>query len=710
MKHRLPFGERSFRIRSVQKKLCVALLLFVVLSSLANAQPQENLWQKLATFPHKIFTIQFLDMPGPPRIGFVGADSMVYRTTNGGETWLPTVASDYGFDASDFAFKDSLTGWFSNWSSTGAPYFKTTDGGVTWSAQTAPTAYCSSICYRPKQNLLFLSVWPVQGIKHSCLSTDEGLTWSVFATDPPLNGYAFLNDDSGIVTHYHDPGYLRTTDGGLTWTGVLRGGNDETWQPLADTVHQLVWAASENHQTLNVSSDGGLNFVSLLPGRKFWTTGTMRESPCGALFVEANNDPNSTSSGILRSDDGGQTWPPVTDRRGNIGPSEENDTRFYVRGSYIYAPGEDAAATTFTLWRYIGDSTEYDGGHFDRPLAASHRIEINGLQCGPTDSTFFIRYLNDCVPAVFDSARIEPPSRFRLVLRDTLPYPISGDYPIIIEHDPLFHTPDTGTLYLAYHSHGVAYYDTVRITGNVAGNRLLPHLTLLANGNPSAQVKAGDTVLLTLRLLDSISGSTGLDSILMQTSFDSTMLELAPGPDVMPPFSILRESHTLGSETLVVRHPHGEDLPAGTDIARIPYRTYLTIGREAIYSADQIRFNDTLFDDCVAAASITNSPFDITILGCGDSTLRAFMQGEPLIQILRVQSGSEPSIDLHASRDFDAEVVVFTELGIPVRTIPMSLLSGDQAVSLEGLPSGFYMIGVQYHGRSIARSRVVVVR
>lgn len=712
-----PEGRRGNPATTILGVLIVLFAQF--LPSNSAAQPQEKLWQKLATFPHKIFTVQFLDLPGPPRIGFVGADSMVYRTTDGGETWRPTVASDYHFNATDFAFKDSLTGWFSNWTYTGPPFYKTTDGGLTWIGQTAPTDSCSSICYRPKLHLLLLSGWPNPGSgsplvgQRSCLSTDDGLTWQLFESGTPLNGYAFLNDDTGIVTNFHDPDYKRTTDGGLTWTAVDRG-QDETWQPLADTVHHLFWAASENHQTLNCSSDFGQNFNTMV-AKGFWTVGTMRESPCGMLYIEANSDPNSTMHGMYRSDDIGKTWTQVLDRNGNIGPSDENDTRFYLRGSYIYAPGENAAKNIFEVWRYIGDSTYYDGGDFTRPLAEASGLNVGSAICEPADSTLYIRYLNDCIPADLISATIEPSARFTLILRDTLPHAISGDYPITIEHDPLFHTPDSAKLLLAYRVNGVNYYDTVRVTGNIAGNRLLPRVELLANGaerprSTSAQVKAGDTVWMTLQLLDSVAGATGLDSILIQASFDRTILELAPGPQVVPPFSILRESHTSGTETLVVRHKHGESLAAGTDIARIPYRTYLTPDRVALYSVDQIRFNDSLFDDCVATASILSSPVAVTISGCSDSTLRAFMQGEPLIQILRVESGSEPAIDVRTSADFDAELQVFSEIGVCVRTLPLPLRAGDQLVNVDGLPSGFYTLAIQMGGRCVARGRFVVMR
>src|SRR5439155_17384769 len=140
--------------------------------------------------------------------------------------------------------------------------------------------------YKADQHMLLLSGWPSSmGSARSCISTDEGATWKVFEIGTPLNGYAFIDDLHGVATNYHSGYYQHTTDGGLTWNDVDRGAN-ETWQPLADTLHHLLWAASElsRDHTLDYSSDGGQNFFDLR--KDFYSTGTLREGPCGTLYAE----------------------------------------------------------------------------------------------------------------------------------------------------------------------------------------------------------------------------------------------------------------------------------------------------------------------------------------------------------------------------------------------------------------------------------------
>src|SRR5579871_4082298 len=120
------------RIRTgVFSGLVASLLLHC---SVLSAQPQERLWQKLATFPHQLNVICFLDLGGPPKIGFAGCDSAIYRTTDGGQTWQEMIVNDLDFRASEICFKNKDTGWFSNWfdRSTSHAFYVTTDGGITW--------------------------------------------------------------------------------------------------------------------------------------------------------------------------------------------------------------------------------------------------------------------------------------------------------------------------------------------------------------------------------------------------------------------------------------------------------------------------------------------------------------------------------------------------------------------------------------------------
>ena len=113
------------------------IFLLLLLASSASSQ-----WHKVWTFydttyafAEPVTNIYFIDLPGPPRIGFVGAGSHLYKTTNGGQIWKQcwvnpiNEAPDAEF--ADIYFKDSINGWFTFNSSNGQVW-RTTDGGFSW--------------------------------------------------------------------------------------------------------------------------------------------------------------------------------------------------------------------------------------------------------------------------------------------------------------------------------------------------------------------------------------------------------------------------------------------------------------------------------------------------------------------------------------------------------------------------------------------------
>src|ERR1035441_6760288 len=90
-------------------------LIITFSSSYAVAQ-----WRLISTARFAFNSVYFLDLPGPPLIGFTGGYSQLLRTTDGGNSWKTIDSAFQGgtnitVDSSglivDFAFKDSLTGW-----------------------------------------------------------------------------------------------------------------------------------------------------------------------------------------------------------------------------------------------------------------------------------------------------------------------------------------------------------------------------------------------------------------------------------------------------------------------------------------------------------------------------------------------------------------------------------------------------------------------
>jgi Secretion system C-terminal sorting domain/BNR/Asp-box repeat len=226
--------------------------LFIISITLLS-NPCFAQWRNIANFIDSssgesefISDVYFIDHPGPPRVGFVGTNLELWKTTNGGTTWFrPQTVSppDYVGTVTDIFFKDSLTGWFTTQqgyfiSSQGCPIcYRTTDGGNSWQPLYAPgilpvsfgSALSLSIHYSSVANRLTLSsILPADTSENAIsggavllYSTDLGNTWnreSQFETTlscpaPGLSdlevfdvtmfgSMSFWSDTDGIISSY----------------------------------------------------------------------------------------------------------------------------------------------------------------------------------------------------------------------------------------------------------------------------------------------------------------------------------------------------------------------------------------------------------------------------------------------------------------------------------------------------------------------------
>ncbi len=218
-------------------RLSASILFLCFLSQAAHCQ-----WRKLLERRGGFLVIDFLNSPGAPRVGFASELDSVFRTEDGGNTWqaIPmgtgTVLTGLDVASTDFTFKDSLTGWMSANGGQGGAYI-TTDGGENWKFLVGSESESSAqgIYYDSSTNRLFLTGWvgyanpPLVG---SVASSDEGKTWIPINASKgwAMNGFAF-NDSLHGINSCCEGRWLRTTDGGASWSGIVM--DSEIWQPLA---------------------------------------------------------------------------------------------------------------------------------------------------------------------------------------------------------------------------------------------------------------------------------------------------------------------------------------------------------------------------------------------------------------------------------------------------------------------------------------------
>ncbi|HEY4002590.1 MAG TPA: sialidase [Candidatus Xenobia bacterium] len=238
---------------------------------------------------------------------YVGAASGgVWKSLNGGTTYQPVFdkagTQSIGAIALDPSNPKTLwvgTGeaWTRNSVSIGDGVYKSTDGGDTWTNMGLPTS----------ERVARIKVDPRHG--NTVYVAVPGKLWS----DSP------------------DRGIYKTTDGGKTWSLVLKGSNlstgasDIAMDPRnPDVLFAGLWDFRRRGWTFRSGGDGptapsGSGLYHTTDGGRTWTDltgGGLPPKPWGRVAVSiAPSNPQvvyalieSPDSALYRSDDGGQTW------------------------------------------------------------------------------------------------------------------------------------------------------------------------------------------------------------------------------------------------------------------------------------------------------------------------------------------------------------------------------------------------------------------
>jgi photosystem II stability/assembly factor-like uncharacterized protein len=226
---------RSLKLRD--RIFLTALILLLPNSLVAQ-------WKKLID-GGEFRAIYFLGQQEHPKTGFASSSfsifgrPILYKTTDGGLSWKGLSTSDVGRTDSafgsitilDFAFKDSLTGWFAE---EDYSCYKTTNGGDSWkplyTGLKSDPYWGWGVAYNPGNGGLFLS----NSNYNQFTSWDEGTSWtkknSIYGT-----GFTFADSSLGILSskyaNYPTMNWLRTTNGGYDWSVVPM--DSSSWQPLA---------------------------------------------------------------------------------------------------------------------------------------------------------------------------------------------------------------------------------------------------------------------------------------------------------------------------------------------------------------------------------------------------------------------------------------------------------------------------------------------
>ena len=161
----------------------------------------------------------------------------IYRTANGGSTWILSSSSDVSTCVSSIWFTDVKHGWYTVPGSGTATYsarlYSTSDAGYHWSMKVMSDLNdMRSLLFTTVDTGYFLASDVVTRQMVIMRTTDKGGTWSRTsspATDDDLFKLQFFNSRKGYAIGQKM--IFRTSDGGESWTGNPISGS---WNSFTD--------------------------------------------------------------------------------------------------------------------------------------------------------------------------------------------------------------------------------------------------------------------------------------------------------------------------------------------------------------------------------------------------------------------------------------------------------------------------------------------
>ncbi len=244
-----------------------------------------------------------------------GAYATIYKTTDGGETWVSQL-SEYSeqlpgnryFRSVEFLNENvGFVGTLSN------DFLRTTDGGATWNFindfGTNEHSICGIDCVGSATVYGAGAYYtPAYVVK----STDSGATWQYINMSAYANALVevlFVDENTGYVAGNDNQGgvILKTTDGGVSWNAIYHSNvpGEYVWklQVLFSNPDAIIGAVE------GITNQMGKLIRSLDNGAT-WITNDAPESIIqGVGFIsETHGWVGGHTTGFMETTDGGQTW------------------------------------------------------------------------------------------------------------------------------------------------------------------------------------------------------------------------------------------------------------------------------------------------------------------------------------------------------------------------------------------------------------------
>ena len=300
----------------------------------------------------------------------VSTEAGIYRTTNGGGTWTQQSADQYAILSRSPANPSTIYA-LNNCSGT----YQSTDNGITWSFRGFVGSCASGIVADPINaataymfNTDYSASFP--GVQKTI---DNGVNWSPSFAGVPgtpfVSALAAGSDGSLYAGLIYFPavgsfgGVYKSTDHGATWAAIING--------LYSGISVQSLAVAASNPSIVYVTDGYVLFESTNAGALWGFAGFLPQSLTSAFAISAT-DPTTLYSGtydntaqLWTSTNSGGTWSPATSLgvafMDQIVPDPLNAAGAYALASFFfdYVPiiaKIDAAGRNLIYSTYLGDN------------------------------------------------------------------------------------------------------------------------------------------------------------------------------------------------------------------------------------------------------------------------------------------------------------------------------------------------------------------
>lgn len=279
---------------------CGLLAAGASMSAAAEAKPAAS-----DRLKDNLYGVAFVD---PLEGWVVGGFGAIFRTDDGGQTWVPQVSKTTEM-LYDVDFVDDERGWVVGRSGT---ILHTDDGGQTWARQQSGVGiekHLFAVDFVDAQRGVAVGDWGVV-----LTTTDGGRTWDdhTLERDVILNDVVMVDANTGYIAGELGT-LLRTDDGGATWT-PLDTGVDKTLFGVTFSDARHGWVVGIDALILR-TEDGGQTWQVLNGSteiRELEQVGFSSAFENPSLYaVQVVGDRGvavGDAGAVFLSSDGGRTW------------------------------------------------------------------------------------------------------------------------------------------------------------------------------------------------------------------------------------------------------------------------------------------------------------------------------------------------------------------------------------------------------------------